>query len=55
MWTELFFSNKEPLVSELEIFMKEMQKYITALKEDDVEGMRELLRQGRIAKERSDK
>ena len=28
MWTELFFSNKEPLVSELEIFMKEMSSYI---------------------------
>ena len=55
MWTELFFSNSEPLLKEMEIFIEEMKKYRNALAEGDVEGMRTLLRDGRIAKEKSDK
>ncbi len=55
MWTELFFSNREPLLREIDIFIKEMKKYREALYKRDTEGMRELLRDGRIAKERSDK
>lgn len=55
MWTELFFANREPLLSEIDIFIKEMKKYREALYKKDVEGMRTLLREGRIAKERSDK
>ena len=55
MWTELFFANREPLLSEIDIFIKEMKKYREALYRRDVEGMRTLLRDGIIAKERSDK
>lgn len=55
MWTELFFANREPLLSEIDIFIKEMKKYREALYRRDVQGMRTLLRDGRIAKERSDK
>ena len=55
MWTELFFANREPLLSEIDIFIKEMKKYREALYKNDIEGMRALLRDGRIAKERSDK
>ena len=55
MWTELFFANREPLLREIDIFIKEMKKYREALAKNDVEGMRALLRDGRIAKERSDK
>ena len=55
MWTELFFSNREPLLSEIDIFIDEMKKYRDALYKNDVEGMRTLLRDGRIAKEKSDK
>ena len=55
MWTELFFANKEPLLSEIDIFIEEMKKYRDALSNDDTERMRSLLREGRIAKERSDK
>ncbi len=55
MWTELFFSNREPLLREIDIFIKEMKKYREALAKHDVEGMRALLRDGRIAKEKSDK
>ncbi len=55
MWTELFFSNREPLLREIDIFIKEMRKYREALSKNDVEGMRTLLRDGRIAKEKSDK
>ena len=55
MWCELFFSNREPLLAEIDIFIKEMKKYREALYKNDVEGMRTLLRDGRIAKERSDK
>ncbi len=55
MWTELFFANREPLLREIDIFIKEMRKYREALFKGDVEGMRGLLRDGRIAKEKSDK
>ena len=55
MWCELFFSNREPLLEEIDIFIREMKKYREALHKKDVEGMRTLLRDGRIAKERSDK
>ena len=55
MWTELFFENKDPLLREIDIFIREMKKYRTALAKEDREGMRELLREGRIAKEKSDK
>ena len=55
MWTELFFANREPLLEEIDIFIREMKKYREALHKKDVEGMRTLLRDGRIAKERSDK
>ena len=54
MWCELFFANREPLLAEIDIFIKEMKKYREALYKRDVEGMRTLLRDGRIAKERSD-
>ncbi len=55
MWTELFFANRESLLSEIDIFIKEMKKYREALYKRDKESMRELLKEGRIAKEKSDK
>ncbi len=55
MWSELFFANREPLLAEIDIFIKEMRKYREALYKRDKEEMTRLLREGRIAKERSDK
>lgn len=51
MWTELFFDNKEPLAYEIETVIASLQEYLDALKNDDPERMRTLLREGREAKE----
>ena len=51
MWTELFFDNKEPLAYEIETIITSLQEYLDALKDDDREKMRSLLRDGREAKE----
>lgn len=55
MWTELFFCNREPLLSELDIFMGNLQKYRDALAADDEEAMRVLLRTGREHKEEANR
>ncbi len=51
MWTELFFDNKEPLSYEIETIIESLQEYLVALKEDDRDRMRDLLREGRETKE----
>ncbi|NLO85485.1 MAG: prephenate dehydrogenase [Clostridiales bacterium] len=55
MWTELFFCNREPLLSELDIFMENLQKYRDALAASDEEAMRVLLRTGREHKEEANR
>ena len=54
MWTELFFENKDNLIYELDGFIEELTKYRDALKDDDRETMREILKEGRICKEEVD-
>ena len=54
MWTELFFDNKEPLLFELECIITALDEYRDALKNGDKEKMRNLLRDGRLAKEQID-
>ncbi len=54
MWTELFFDNKEPLLFELECIITALDEYCDALKNGDKEKMRNLLRDGRLAKEQID-
>lgn len=51
MWTELFFDNKEPLTYEIETIINSLHQYLDALNTDDREKMRDLLREGREAKE----
>lgn len=54
MWSELFIENKEPLLYELDSIIKSLSEYRDALSADDTEGLRSLLRDGRIAKEQID-
>ena len=54
MWTELFFENKEPLLYEIDSIIASLTEYKEALENDDKDRMREILREGRIAKEEID-
>ncbi len=51
MWTELFLENRGNLIEELDQFIGELQKYRDALAEQDSEGLKTLLAEGRIIKE----
>ena len=53
MWTELFIMNREPLLKEVECIIENLEQYRKALDEKDIEGMRALLREGRVLKEQS--
>lgn len=52
MWTELFFDNREALLPIVDDLVQRMSEYRDALRDEDTEGMRTLLRQGREIKER---
>lgn len=54
MWTELFLDNKDNLIYELDNIINELKKYSDAMKNDDPETLRQLLKDGREAKERAD-
>ncbi len=54
MWTELFLENKEPLLFEIDTIINSLNEYKEAIKNDDGETLKELLRNGRIAKENID-
>lgn len=54
MWTELFFSNKEALLPELEGMCERMCAYRDALRDDNREEMRRLLKEGREIREALD-
>ena len=41
MWSELFLMNKEPLLEQIDIFIKEMETLRNMLKQDDKEGLRQ--------------
>lgn len=52
MWAELFLENKDFLLREFDFFIKEIEKYKTALISEDGEKLRELLAEGsRIKRE----
>ena len=55
MWTELFLENKEHLLGELDLLINSLHEYRKAIAADDADGLRSLLRDGRIAKEESEK
>lgn len=52
MWTELFFDNRDALLPEVEGLVERLKEYRDALRNNDREGMRTLLREGRETKER---
>ena len=54
MWTELFFENKEPLLQEIDTIIASLTEYRDALESGDKDRMRDILREGRIAKEEID-
>ena len=44
MWSELFLMNKEPLLRQMDLFMAEFARLRTALEQEDVDTMREMMR-----------
>lgn len=55
MWTALFMLNKEPLIYEIDYITEKLGEYRTALANGDNDALRELLKEGRILKEESNK
>ena len=55
MWTELFLENKDNLLREIDTITDNLRKYADAMRADDADTLRALLRDGRIAKELSEK
>lgn len=55
MWTELFLENKEHLLNELDLLINSLHEYRDAIAADDADTLRALLRDGRIAKEETEK
>lgn len=52
MWTSLFMNNKEALIAEINQILKSITEYRDAMCSGDNEKLRELLRDGRILKEK---
>lgn len=51
MWTELFMANREPLINELELLIKNLCDYRDVLAKGDENTLREMLKNGRELKE----
>ena len=54
MWTQLFLENKDNLIFEIDHLQNELAKYRKALEDDDFDGLRDLLDEGRQIKEEVD-
>lgn len=54
MWTELFLDNRENLINEVDTIIENLQQYSAALKAQDADTLKELLKQGRVRKEKID-
>ena len=54
MWAELFMSNRENLLSELDIYIENLQAYRQALAQPDEEKLTALLEEGRLRKQEVD-
>ena len=54
MWSELFLENREPLLFEIDSIISSLSEYRSAIAADDKEKLTQLLRDGRIAKEKID-
>ena len=53
MWTDLFLMNKEPLLFEVLNIIDRLKEYAEALKNDDKDNLKKLLKEGRVLKEAS--
>ena len=53
MWSSLFLCNKEALLNELNSIMNSLGEYKSAIERDDIETLREILKEGRERKEKS--
>ena len=53
MWTDLFLMNSAPLVTEIDTIIKHLTEYRNALEDNNSDELRELLKNGRILKEKS--
>ncbi|HAZ19546.1 MAG TPA: prephenate dehydrogenase/arogenate dehydrogenase family protein, partial [Clostridiales bacterium] len=54
MWTALFLENKDNLLKELDIFLRELQKYRDAIVDGDEKELHRLLEEGSRRKEEVD-
>ena len=54
MWTELFMENKENLLDELDYLINSLSEYRKAIANEDTAELCSLLRDGRVAKEKSE-
>ena len=52
VWTQLYLGNREYLLEELEYFLQNLQQYQEALLNNDEEKLAELLKEGRIIREK---
>ena len=53
MWSSLFMCNKKALLEEIDCFIEHFTQYKIAMENDDIDALRELLKDGRILKEKS--
>lgn len=53
MWTDLFMMNKDPLIFEIDTIIENLKAYSDALKNNDSDKLKDILRRGRILKEES--
>lgn len=54
MWAELFLENRENMLFELDSIINSLTEYRDAIKDNDFERLRDILREGRILKEQVD-
>lgn len=54
MWTELFLENGDFLADEIDLIIKNLAEYSESIRQGDAERLENLLREGRIAKEKSE-
>jgi len=54
MWTELIMENKEPMLHELDILIRNLSDYRQAIEHDDSDGLCRLLEEGKRIKEEVD-
>lgn len=52
LWTDLFMTNRDALLEELDIFVSDLMKVRKALAEENWDEMQELLKEGRLIKEK---